>query len=44
MMPTVKKMIFQVVTEGHTMTDKEKEKKTKSVDMKSRQNKLRLTI
>lgn len=24
MMPTVKKMIFQVVTEGHTMTDKEK--------------------
>lgn len=38
-------MIFQVVTEGHTMTDKEKEKKkTKSVDMKSRQNKLRLTI
>lgn len=43
MMPTVKKMIFQVVTEGHTMTDKEKQK-TKSVDMKSRQNKLRLTI
>lgn len=27
MMPTVKKMIFQVVTEGHTMTDKEKKKK-----------------